>query len=76
MVGTEIYSDPTLKEENEVGFFVDMYSFGITMIVLLSETRGKDLIGIRGRARKIFDKRDGLEMKEFLKKDWNFNVIQ
>lgn len=70
---TKVYSDPSMVKDDDIGYFVDMYSFGMIMLVLLGED--KDIVGMLGRARKIVDKRDVSAIKSFLKKDLDYDVI-
>lgn len=58
----------------ENGCFLDIYSFGIMMLVVLSEE--KEGFGIYGRASGIYERQDIETLKEFFKMDWADQVTK
>lgn len=73
-MGMSVYTDPSLSQWNESGYFLDMYSFGITMLVVLCEEI--EIIGIYGKAFNIYRNQDIKALNKFFKKDWDDQVIK
>lgn len=72
-MATSVYSDPLSLQRRDAAGFVDMYSFGITMLVVLS--REVNIGGIYEKAHGIFQNNNEEALKSFFKLNWSPDVI-